>query len=765
METKNTESKNNEPLTWSTVDLVLNEIPTQKFIKNYIIQNELNAEYTKVPAIINGLSTPLYPHQQTIVSAMINMENTEIHLIKSANPDILYNAEFNAGVLSEKVGMGKTFDIIALILLQPEPQNSGYIYDHLLHKKLSEQQFLRGTIIRKKFNKIYHPTLIFVNKSVLTQWADTIKKYTALKLLIINNVRDLELFMKYVENKHIEIYDIILIKQGKVIHAVLPKNIIRMCESLTHIYIYSLIANLKGICWSRVVIDDYDTIKINESDYMINAKFTWYVSSTKKSFRIKQNNVYELSTVYSDRIIYSNYQIGNISSNIVLFDLLNLRNSNEYMESITKLTTPKYYAYIFKDPYSRLLNIVQLLGAGNHRDNEIIEMINGDAIETAAEQLGIKATNPAEVITGILGSHYTKLQNLSKLITFIMEQLNIINATNKFTSNISDIETDDLNLSLDEDTDNDNTYTIDDIKSFKPINIDYITPQLIKMLKRNLARYNTQKQIDMATLIRIKERLLEGECPICCMDLKEDCDGKLSIFKCCSVVICEVCTFTTVFNNKATADCPNCRTNINIQSIIYVSKDIDLNDLIEKVDAGEFKDNKDEVKVNSANYTKIDAIIDIINGKKISLAKPVNVDINQLMTGTAKFKDALRQKTLIFATHIETIYKIKSRLEDEKINYDILNGTAKNIALSIDKFNNNKCDILLISAARYCAGLNLQNATDLIFMHNMLELEIETQIAGRMMRLGRQYNAYFHYLMYENEFINKTGAAGNMRLL
>jgi hypothetical protein len=430
---------------------------------------------------------------------------------------------------------------------------------------------------------------------------------------------------------------------------------------------------------------------------------------------------------------------------------------------------------------------VQSLGAGNHRDNEIIEMINGDAIETAAEQLGIKATNPAEVITGILGSHYTKLQNLSKLITFILEQLNRIKATNKFTSNISDKETDNLNLSLDEETDNlnlsldketdnlnlsldeetdnDNTYTIDDIKSFKPINIDYITPQLIKMLKRNLARYTTQKQIDMATLIRIKERLLEGECPICCMDLKEDCDGKLSIFKCCSVVICEVCTFTTVFNNKATADCPNCRTNINIQSIIYISKDIDLNDLIEKVDAGDFKDNEEEVKVNSANYTKIDAIIDIINGKKISLAKPVNVDINQLMTGTAKFKDAPRRKTLIFATHIETIYKIKSRLEDEKINYDMLNGTANNIALSIDKFNNDKCDILLIRAAKYCAGLNLQIATDLIFMHNMLELEIETQIAGRMMRLGRQYNAYFHYLMYENEFINKTGAAGNMRLL
>jgi hypothetical protein len=58
---------------------------------------------------------------------------------------------------------------------------------------------------------------------------------------------------------------------------------------------------------------------------------------------------------------------------------------------------------------------------------------------------------------------------------------------------------------------------------------------------------------------------------------------------------------------------------------------------------------------------------------------------------------------------------------------------------------------LLINSKQKCAGLDLQFATDLVYFHVISDENVESQVAGRIQRLNRQFNGRIHYLMFRNE--------------
>jgi hypothetical protein len=87
------------------------------------VEHLLNNSYTKIESV-PGLKTSLFPHQKTIVKAMIDLE-----MNRSYNIPILYDGDnathklkTTSGVLSEAVGSGKTIDILSVILLQKIPK-------------------------------------------------------------------------------------------------------------------------------------------------------------------------------------------------------------------------------------------------------------------------------------------------------------------------------------------------------------------------------------------------------------------------------------------------------------------------------------------------------------------------------------------------------------------------------------------------------------------------------------------------------------------
>jgi hypothetical protein len=391
-----------------------------KYNYSYDIEYLLDETYEKINDV-PGLKTQLYLHQKTIVQAMLDLENNCTFIISDKVKS--YNTEVNAGVLSEKVGSGKTFDILALILLQPIPKGLGYDIEHILHQQLPEKKNSKiGMIVKKTFSYILRPTLIFVGNSVLQQWANTIQNYTKLKLFTVSNIRDYQKLINMILDKSVELFDVILIKNGTISRPILPPNIpLLKINNITNPHIHSLLANIKGICWARVVIDDFDIVRIKDTSLTINAVFTWYVSSTRKNMVTKSlsNFDYTEHISFSDLLLYGNFPISNMTTNNILFYNCNIRNNPKFIEQTNQLITPKYFVYKFKNPNAKLINIMNEL---NTEMKEVIEMINADAIETAAEKLGIKTTTTAGIFEKILGDQYDTMIFLCKIIKFIEEQ-------------------------------------------------------------------------------------------------------------------------------------------------------------------------------------------------------------------------------------------------------------------------------------------------------------------------------------------------------
>ena len=57
----------------------------------------------------------------------------------------------------------------------------------------------------------------------------------------------------------------------------------------------------------------------------------------------------------------------------------------------------------------------------SHPIHEVMEMLNGDAVETAAERLGIKTTKVADIFELMLGKQYTKYKKSIDVLEFIRE--------------------------------------------------------------------------------------------------------------------------------------------------------------------------------------------------------------------------------------------------------------------------------------------------------------------------------------------------------
>ena len=59
--------------------------------------------------------------------------------------------------------------------------------------------------------------------------------------------------------------------------------------------------------------------------------------------------------------------------------------------------------------------------------------------------------------------------------------------------------------------------------------------------------------------------------------------------------------------------------------------------------------------------------------------------------------------------------------------------------------------VLVINSSVHCSGLNLQCANNLIFTCKLPNHSVETQVIGRIQRIGRDSPAEIYFLLYENE--------------
>ena len=697
---------------------------------------------------VEGLNTTLYPHQRTSLKALIDMENTRIINLQSKmiiNGVNMLNTgstcTYNEAVFSDPVGSGKTIVMLALIIANKTPRRIAEIREY------NTPPHAFTSYIRIKHGFIARPTVIFVSRAILNQWIAAIKQFTKLTYLTVDNAYALRRLCLIAKTKEINNFDIILIKNGTVSD---------QTKGIKSKGIYNQIAEL-GICWNRVVLDDYTNITMDHYSLPVRGVFTWYMAATRIYSRRRPNRMdFGYIGAFAEYFKLSRLSHPVIKSNEFLFGMLNVRSSPDYIKESIAMPHIKFWVIRVTNPNDRYIAMISAISG--ERASAIGEMLSGDAIGEAAKAAGIEADSVADIFGKLLDRQYSTYRFAGDLLAYI-EHLKSERATRKPLSEWTSADSVREPTAEHPDAHLKPLYGKKDLLEFKPVDFEYAN--IDNLLDAVYAEYTEIKKNVGKAIDRVKSNIDNNECIICYELLSKR--GDSFITKCCNAMFCGTCGFTAQrinMTNRLTGVCSNCRASIKIEDLIYVANI----EMLNKVKAEEFDDNEPQelplVHQHIANdkKSKFDHIIDIIksNGNfSPTCAERVTVQLPNVMNGAQYMPEKPARKVLIFANYGETLHKAMAKLEEEKILFFHLHGTTAEITATAAKFTAaaGPC-ALVINSTEHCAGLNLQTATDLIFTHCILDSNIESQVAGRGHRIGRTSPLNIWYLTYKTEYDN-----------
>ncbi len=213
--------------------------------------------------------------------------------------------------------------------------------------------------------------------------------------------------------------------------------------------------------------------------------------------------------------------------------------------------------------------------------------------------------------------------------------------------------------------------------------------------------YTEKKNLVERQLENLEERfdnMLQQPCMICMESL-----NKPLLEPFCQTMFCGDCLLNWL---KKSNTCPACRQTINPKNLVYVTKTV-------------------EKSSNTLQRpaTKLEKIIDIISCNKDG-------------------------KFIIYSSYDETFRPICQLLEDNKISFVMLKGSASNRKQTLDMYKNGSIKVIFLNSNFNSAGINLQETTDIILYHKMLS-STQTQIIGRAERIGRKSNLHVHHLIVD----------------
>ncbi len=107
---------------------------------------------------------------------------------------------------------------------------------------------------------------------------------------------------------------------------------------------------------------------------------------------------------------------------------------------------------------------------------------------------------------------------------------------------------------------------------------------------------------------------------------------------------------------------------------------------------------------------------------------------------------------IIFSGHIATFCEIGQTLDYEDISFGVLT-TALRTETTLSKFRKGELPVILLDAEHNGAGIEIQQATDVILYHQMRK-SLETQTIARAQRPGRKGQLCVWKLKYQHEYLD-----------
>lgn len=342
-----------------------NEIINHSRLVNVNNLNEKSRKYNVNP---DRFKIKLHPHQLTLLQACINFENNKIYLKKYKNLVDNYNVgendyiRTNMAVIGDKVGSGKSYVILALIL-----ENKS------IHNYQIESYGLNNIFINITSPlETYKTNLLVIPHNLYYQW----KKYitnitddTNFKYKLICRKKDLQEFI--LDTKKLKDYDLVLVTD-------------------TNFKIISNLILINNIKINRLIFDEIDSLNI-PNNKKLNSNFYWFITASYSNllfpkgygFFDKRLNVYIRKASGLNNKGYITDLFTNIFYNMKeeFSHLLVLKNDDVYIDKSFNIPIPNQYIIQCKDPISTILlngivdkNVINCLNANNGKG--AIELFN-----------------------------------------------------------------------------------------------------------------------------------------------------------------------------------------------------------------------------------------------------------------------------------------------------------------------------------------------------------------------------------------------------
>lgn len=689
------------------------------------------------PALLN---ISLKQHQQRMLYEMLVKEHLPYRV----------SSQVNCFCIGDKVGAGKSIEVLALICRQPlvqEPTPNKLIYNSG-EFSYGDESCIQGLHLIPTLE--FKSNLIVVPHGIYNQWKQYIDENTKLKFVGIANRRDVEsidfnaltqndaphiLLIKstryndfakrlYSEFPHTctykgnDLYDEMetndSVHQLMAVKARLAKmsrprcldktfvnELLDLQSQLTKIqldetnsnienqsyYSFRSIQVYKGPLFQRVFFDEANSIKLPRCQ-MIMAKFHWFVSSSMDELMFP-------SGTYGRGIRYTGFLKktleANTFSSVKNYNFVQdmyLKNTDAFVENSFRLPDPIIETIECFTPQ-------ELRALQNITNPEVMQALNAGDIESAVSLVGCRVVSQQSISGMVLHKLKESLHQICTTIERKTQRLTRLRIELDIFKDNKREEERYLQETGAEDSEALQQFQ-ESIASHKNV-IRNTEASLVKFQEKR-----AQYQMKIDSLSERISNLTSKTCPICTDNVTNAC-----LTPCCKNAFCFQCIATSL---RFSQRCPLCRTRIEQKNLTVVAETA-------VTPASEVEEER--------LPKKMEALLHIITSKE-------------------------QGRFLVFSEYENTFNTIMQKLEENNISFSKLNGSTGRVTNIIHKFETGVIKVLLLNAKYYGSGLNLQSCTDIVLYHRMSS-DLEKQIIGRGQRPGRTEPLKVTYLTYDTE--------------
>lgn len=661
-------------------------------------------------------------HQLALLHRCYVFENDGIQLRRNGQ------MKTKMGVIGDKVGSGKSFVILAIVLSDTEPARKPSRMSHAMDMVHVTRLMDRASVRDAKTN------LLVIPHNLCLQWSECIRHHSSEDMIYFIVSKSAHLAV--LADSDISNYDLILVTST----------------------FYNAVANLinsRFLRLRRVIFDEADNMKIVRSQKIAQCRFTWFVTASYTNlvldyFPRRQPESCGISSTGFIREVFEDAK-----STMYEDDLVSLvvKNRDEFVDNSFAL--PDIISHVIECKNSYVIDILR----GNI-DAALLERLNAEDIHGAIRLVDPDNIQTEENIVDILVQSYiTRCGVLDARIEHYRNRKEGA-ASFTFTSSASCSSDNSENgndenehrrshfvpssENIREEVSNERegaalssqqqTMTLPRRKEKRRDDSGFVNENDNNNNGSNNNRSPRQQLEDrISPLLHEKERI---ECRIA--SIRERITG------------CDVCTICyEKFNNKTVTKCcthPYCFGCINMwlssQKFCPMCKaPLDLSKLLVVDDT---KDRQQEERGGLHTRTDKENDSQIFPNVRASNPKLINFEsmIEQL--------NAQNRKILVFSNYDTSLTKVREVLDGKRIEHGTIKGTVNNIRCVLESYKNGSLNVLLANASDYGSGLNLQNTTDIIMFHKFND-SIEKQVIGRAQRCGRTCPLNVWYLLHANE--------------